>query len=307
MKHLIFLLIILLEISGCKTINRVDFVGGKNEKATLIKEKADAHFYFDKVRIRTESDSNHLFGFTVYYDIQDNLHTGTIIQLIDSGQGFISEIKLSKNGQNVLPDSFKNSESFSDFSDWKGSFFIPYHVLNCASGIQNLKLKFAGFIAIIDSNPDGKSKYKKASSFEDASCEISLDINIPAKKKGKIELTSFTLNDAVMAPSDWDYHFLGSGYPDLFYKLYVGNQIIATCKADHNLLKWNHNELTNDLYFTSKDTFDLMIYDFDDFSHNDLVGELLFSPNALCNERKPQSFNFGNIKDCMLNCIEVRN
>jgi hypothetical protein len=81
------------------------------------------------------------------------------------------------------------------------------------------------------------------------------------KKKGKAGQSDFTLLK------------IGSGYPDLYWKVYVGRQPVFKSQKDKNSLKYKGDRVSSTFYCTENDRLTFAVYDHDIsvFNRDDLL------------------------------------
>jgi hypothetical protein len=92
-----------------------------------------------------------------------------------------------------------------------------------------------------------------------------------------------------------DVAMFGPGYPDLYWTLQYGDEMVYTSPVCTNALRFCRKDTVPDFFVSALDSLSLSVYDFDAVSQHDGMGNIHLSGREVLGEKC--SFSFGNIKE----------
>lgn len=106
-----------------------------------------------------------------------------------------------------------------------------------------------------------------------ANFSITQEIKSPQLYKGQVAIKKFEINRS--DKKKYDVTLNGKGYPDPFWELESGNQVIFSSKPLKNTYFYNIDSHTSTFLVTKSDTIKIAFYDFDQgpFNSKDLISE----------------------------------
>lgn len=159
---------------------------------------------------------------------------------------------------------------FSAPSHRQLEFQLPYRLLEMKEGthelalnIQVLAVRFAGDT----SSPDFRF-VDKISEIPTASIQIKVKISTPRLYKAVVEVYHFKLNINVVDPQKYDFSLGGPGYPDLYWDLHCGEDLIYYSPQQKNTIEYKKTYISTPFYCSADDIITLHISDFDNGPFN---------------------------------------
>lgn len=187
---------------------------------------------------------------------------------------------------------------FGDDSDEENSLFVPFYLLHSLSATTaDTEWRLDGFAV---TEKDDSTEVKKLM----ATAWLSLRVQVPEIKQMKIEVLSYYTDTSAYNPHEMDVSFLGPGYPDLFWKIFLGGNSIYTSSINHNALAVETGELAT-FYATLKDTLKIGVYDSDDLSKDDFMGKTNVTLTQL-SETQTHALKFDKIKKLNYKLYEAK-
>lgn len=174
------------------------------------------------------------------------------------------------------------------------SVFVPYSDLHfLKAGEHSLTWEIVGNFVKTPPTNDSTQGFKRQS---DISTLLKFHTPIPEIYASEISMDVLEMDTTKFKPDEMDFHLFGPGYPDIFWEIRKGSEIVFKSDSCRNEITYCRKDKVKSLYFTRKEIIQLNIYDFDSFLNNDDgMGTLRLTPNALA-EKDSQNLVFGFVK-----------
>lgn len=315
--NVISFLLILISLYQCKEEKSGKVEKGNGNYFEVVKEEFTGNFRFTNINVTLDARDNYLVGIKLDYTTDLTINNKQLKRgFTDFGYPayFVKISILDKNGspifsrknyqgiKNIAPVEYKNT--IDHLRNLNATVFIPYSIPEISSGKQDIIIKIEGYPAELDTlkNKNGFGySYRKKTDKADAITKIRVHYQQPEVKKGSLKVCRFCINPKQKDPHSFDYRVLGSGYPDLYWELFTGKDIIYTSPIEKNRLAYDVCYNTPPFYFSEKDTIRLAFWDNDELSKPDYVGEWLGSPYALqkIGDKNPE-VAFDKVQECKI-------
>lgn len=314
---LLIILHVFICLQGCKEEKSGKVETGDGNYFEVVKEEHHGNFRFTNINVTLNTKENYLHGIKLDYTTDLTIRNKQLKRgFTDFGYPayFVKITILNKNGEAIfsrkdyqgikLPAPVEYQNTIEHLRNLKDNIFIPYSILNLTKGLQDIIIKIEGFPAVRDSvkNANGYGyKYRLSNDKADAVTEIEVHYTQPLVIKGSLRVCRFCINPKKKDPHSFDYRVLGSGYPDLYWELFTGKDLIYTSPVEKNRITYDVCYNTPPFYFSEKDTIRLAFWDNDELSKPDYVGEWLGSPYELqkLGEKNPE-IAFDKVQECKI-------
>lgn len=121
----------------------------------------------------------------------------------------------------------------------------------------------------------------------------------PTLYEASIKVFKFKLNTEVVNPSKFDFSLGGSGYPDLFWQIQCGDEIIYYSPQIKNVIEYSKTHTSTNFYCTKEDIINLHVSDYDNGPFNtqsDIIETWKGKITDLSKGNKPDTLRFGNLE-----------
>jgi predicted phosphatase len=154
---------------------------------------------------------------------------------------------------------------------------IPYRFLEMEGGSHDLLFTISAYPAKFKNDTVESSNriLDYISNEPYANTEAKIRIVAPKLYKVVIEMEKFELNTKVVDPSKYDFSVGGTGYPDLFWDLFCGEDFLYYSPVIKNSILYNKKTSSNPFYCTQDDIIKITVADYDNGPFNkqhDIIG-----------------------------------
>jgi hypothetical protein len=183
----------------------------------------------------------------------------------DKGSNYSIYNELSKTKgkeKRINPDN----EYFVSHQTKRGiEIILPYRLLEMESGSHELNISIDAFPAKF--KEDTTSYSTKILDYVSTEAYTSLKARVkifaPKLYKLVIAVNKFKLNTDVVDPSKFDFSVGGSGFPDLYWDVYCGEDFLYYSPVIKNAISYNNKQSTNPFYCTKEDLIRINFADYD--------------------------------------------
>jgi hypothetical protein len=174
------------------------------------------------------------------------------------------------------------------------SVFVPYSDLHFLKmGEHSLTWEIVGNFVKTPPANDSTQGFKRQA---DITTLLKFHTPIPEIYSSEISMDVLEMDTTKFKPETMDLHLFGPGYPDIFWEIKKGQEVVYQSDSCRNELNYCRKDKVKSLFFTRKENIQLNIYDFDSFMNsNDEMGSLKLTPNALA-KTDSQNLVFGYVK-----------
>ena len=177
---------------------------------------------------------------------------------------------------------------------------IPYRNLAMHDGAHTLDVKLlAKPVKFKKDSSDADFRFiDKISDAETGSIEFTFKINSPPLLEALVEVEGFEINREVVDPSKYDFSIGGTGYPDLYWDLYCGNELIYYSPQEKNSTQFLKKFHTKPFLCSNDDIIRINVLDYDKgpFNTEDDVIYTWTGTVKELNSRKIHEEGIGNLK-----------
>jgi hypothetical protein len=147
---------------------------------------------------------------------------------------------------------------------------IPYRFLEMKGGSHDLLFTISAYPAKFKKDTvESSNKILDYISNEPyTAIEARIRIVAPKLYKVVIEVEKFKLNTKVVDPTKFDFSMGGTGYPDLFWDLYCGEDFLYYSPVIKNSILYNKKTGSNPFYCTQDDIIKITVADYDNGPFN---------------------------------------
>jgi hypothetical protein len=147
---------------------------------------------------------------------------------------------------------------------------FPYRMLQLQEGEQIMTINIEAFPANFedDSSSLDYKLLNKISNEARASISMKIKVKAPKLYKASFTVHKFKLNTKVVKPEKFDFAMGGSGYPDLFWEVYCGNDYIYYSPVIKNKIEYNKKYSSSTFFCTKDDIINLAVVDYDNGPFN---------------------------------------
>jgi hypothetical protein len=183
----------------------------------------------------------------------------------DQGHQYSSYNEITKEKKKEARINTDN-ECFVSHQTKRGiEIILPYRLLEMQSGTHDLNISIDAFPARF--KEDTLSYATKILDYVSSEAYTSLKARVkifaPKLYKVIIEVKKFKLNTDVVDPTKFDFSVGGTGYPDLYWDVYCGEDFLYYSPVMKNSLSYNNKEATNPFYCTKEDLIKINFADYD--------------------------------------------
>lgn len=293
MPKIIFFLLLLLNVSilgsSCekekKTVTEQETLESriKNLEYEILAEKGSEGLKITNITYDTLELYNDTKGLQLTFNIEASAKAFDSVAFKGFNSYFIDLTCLADNGKTyshrneVFKDEkkkkylHKHKECFiSHPTDRSLKISFPYRMLQMQEGEQTMTVNIEAFPAKFEDDSSSLD-YKLLNRIsKDAKTSISMKIKVKAPKLYKASFTvhKFKLNTKVVDPSKYDFAMGGSGYPDLFWEVFCGNDYIYYSPVIKNKIEYNKKYSSPSFFCTKDDIINLAVVDYDNGPFN---------------------------------------
>jgi hypothetical protein len=147
---------------------------------------------------------------------------------------------------------------------------IPYRFLEMAGGTHDLSFTISAYPAKFKNDTVvGSSKILDYISKEAyTAIEAKIRIVAPRLYNVLIEVEKFKLDTKKVDPTKYDFSVGGTGYPDLYWDLYCGEDFLYYSPVIKNTIVYNKKTASNPFYCTEDDIIKISVTDYDNGPFN---------------------------------------
>jgi hypothetical protein len=147
---------------------------------------------------------------------------------------------------------------------------LPYRFLEMENGSHDLMFTISAYPAKFKSDSVESSNRILDYISKDPYTAIEARIRIVAPKLYKVEIAveKFKLNTRVVDPTKFDFSVGGTGYPDLFWDLFCGEDFLYYSPVIKNSTSYNKFTSSNPFYCTQDDIIKITVADYDNGPFN---------------------------------------
>jgi hypothetical protein len=147
---------------------------------------------------------------------------------------------------------------------------IPYRFLEMAGGTHDLSFTISAYPAKFKNDTvEGSSKLLEHISTESyTAIEAKIRIVAPRLYNVLIEVERFKLDTKKVDPTKYDFSVGGTGYPDLYWDLYCGEDFLYYSPVIKNTILYNKRTGSNAFYCTEDDIIKISVTDYDNGPFN---------------------------------------
>lgn len=182
-----------------------------------------------------------------------------------------------------------SSDTILASDDAQITFFIPYSDLQLSKGKHSVNLEIEGNLH------RAKDSLHAALSVPNTHAELVFRVDMPDVNKLELVMNHLALDTLKFKASDSDFRLWGSGFPDLMWKMWKGNELIFKSEACGNALVYCRKDSVPTVYVCDKDSLTIEVLDRDIVSDDDLLSAKTVSALAFKSQQK-QAFLFGKVK-----------
>ncbi len=182
----------------------------------------------------------------------------------------------------------------------KVSLFLPFYLLNVPAGENAIIMYIKGFPLSV--GQDSASQEKSAHSFKEPSIELKVRLNYiqQATFFSVLQVAGFEVNTSIVDPHSYDFRVMGTGYPDMYCDIFRGEEMLTSSPIIQNTIKYRARTTTPAFYWSENDSITVLVYDRDDLSKHDLMGEWHGSPNIFKNGKTVDFDEIANFEAILL-------
>jgi hypothetical protein len=163
---------------------------------------------------------------------------------------------------------------------------IPYRQLEMHEGDKELIISIDAFPAkfLDDSSSLNMKMLNGISNQSMGHSQLKFHIHAPELYKASITVLKAKINTQLKKAEKYDVALTGSGYPDLFWEVYCGNDYIYNSPVEKNKSEYVKKCTTPTLYCCLNDQINLGLVDYDNGPFNtqdDIVGIYKFTPSEI--------------------------
>lgn len=255
----------------------------KNIEYEIVSEKGTEGLKITNINFDTLSLHNDAKGLLVTFTIQASSKAFDSVVFKGYNSYFIDLKCQSDEGKEYShrTEIFKSSDKKKFLHTHKECFIshatdrhlevsFPYRVLEMKEGDHELIIHIEAFPAKFKEDSTSLEVKVLEHISKDPKTSISMKIKVKAPKLYKTAFTvhKFKLNTKVMDPKKFDFAVGGSGYPDLFWEVYCGNDYIYYSPIEKNKLEYNTKYSSPSFYCTKDDIINLAVVDYDNGPFN---------------------------------------
>jgi hypothetical protein len=255
----------------------------KNIEYEIISEKDSDGLKITNISYDTLDLYNDTKGLQLTFNIEASAKAFDSVAFKGFNSYFIDLTCLSDNGKSYSHrnEIFKDQEKkrylhshrdcfISHPTDRSLKISFPYRMLQLNEGDQTMTVNIEAFPAKFEDDStslDYKLLHKISN---DPKTSISMKIKVKAPKLYKASFTvhKFKLDTKVVKPEKFDFAMGGSGYPDLFWEVYCGNEYIYYSPVIKNKIEYNKKYSSSTFYCTKEDIINLAVVDYDNGPFN---------------------------------------
>jgi len=301
--------LLILAVSLSTLFYACDFTSAKKKSYELVEETYHSCVLLKNIKIDTNACSGQLMGVKIMFSL-DTRSNEELRSFGSQCNGYEINLKLCNEQCKAIPcnrdslDSLKRDvcEYNNIFTSLKGDceFFIPFRDMSTNAGRQALLFNIETFPVKInykENTPNEIQNVKRLKSTPDSKVIVKQYFLLPQVYKMQVLVKSFETDTTLYNPSNMDTHLFGPGYPDLFWQLDIGVKSIYSSPVSHNSLKFIYPYNTPSFYISEKDNVTFTVYDFDTFSRNDILTNVVGSPFSISHDTLyPSCLAFGKLK-----------
>ena len=189
------------------------------------------------------------------------------------------------------------------------SFQFPFRNLELVEGeqeiyltVQALPVKYVG-----DSAHSEYKKIKKIGSRPISFYRVKCHVKAPSLLRITVCINEFSVDRKKARADKYDFSVGGKGYPDPFWEIVCGDDVVFYSKEVKNSMEYNIKSCSNSFYCSKEDIIRINFLDFDNGpfnTQNDLIES--WSTKALNLPTKLQILSFGNISKLVIRA-EIEN
>ena len=225
---------------------------------SLFHESEGIKISFDVEMLKNAFDSLKLNGYSSAY-IQLSCIT-------DNGTSYSSMIEMNKSKRIHI-----NKDRVISFPDTRNiAYQFPYRALEMKEGPHHVLVAIDFFP--INFKKDTSSPFfsfiDKINQKPIASYTIDVKVSAPKLYQAIVEIAEFKINTKIVNPQKFDFSMGGSGYPDLYWDLYCGEDFIFYSPQEKNTVLYKSKYRTRPFYCSSEDLIKITFADYDNGPFN---------------------------------------
>jgi len=177
---------------------------------------------------------------------------------------------------------------------------IPFRQLEMHEGAKELIVTIEAFPAkfMEDSSSLNMKMLKGISNQSIGHTKLKFQIHAPELYKTSITVLKAKINTQLKKAEKYDVALTGTGYPDLFWEVYCGNDYIYNSPIEKNKSEYVKQYTSPVLYCCLNDQINLGLIDYDNGPFNtqdDIVGLYKFKPSEIKSSRT-DTLKFGKVE-----------
>ncbi|MBX9850123.1 MAG: hypothetical protein K2X86_00020 [Cytophagaceae bacterium] len=177
---------------------------------------------------------------------------------------------------------------------------FPYRLMDMSQGDHEMMVDINAYPAKFqnDSTDLGIKMLDNISPNAQTSISVKIKVRAPKLFKATVTVHSLKLNTKAVKPEKYDFAMGGSGYPDLFWEVYCGNDYIYYSPVIKNKIEYPNKYSSPVFYCTQDDIINLAVVDYDNGPFNtqdDIIEKWTIRASNL-KPNKIDTLHFGNLE-----------
>jgi hypothetical protein len=198
-----------------------------------------------------------------------------------------------------------NKERFFSASGIRNiEYKFPYRNLEMPEGIHQVHILIEALPVnfIKDTSSSDFRFIDRISTIPLTLLKLKLKVHAPRLLKASVEVYEFKLDTKKTDPQKFDFSLGGSGYPDLYWSLYCGEELVYYSPQERNATLYKRKFCTKPFYCSSEDIIRINIADYDNgpFNTEDDIVDTWTGKISELVSKKPDTLTFGRLQYLIL-------